>query len=784
MSEAPERPDRPLLPPAFWALVAFVGVARPCLAGNLDPALLAGASLGLLAVAALACLALARTRLRAAVTLAAAVGMGAGLSGIACAGELARQGALVQALSASPVSSWEFRVETDMSEGASGWRCRARALGDGRATGSVWLIAESPLELGDTLRCVGRFAPNEGDEWGRSSRAQGLAGTVRVVRVLGVEGAGGVRGAVLGLRAAVLASLDAESSDARALVAGAICASTRAMSARGLDELFSACGVSHLVAVSGGHLVLVGGIVSALLGALSLGPRTRSAALVAATGAFVAFCGAPVSALRSWVMVLSAELARLVGRRAHPLSSASVTALALAALEPGVTGQLGYLLSVTCVCGLCILGRYARYALRVLAGAGRGRHEGPVAVLLASRAGRSIEEALALTLVAQAMTAPLTCATFGTLSLVAPLANVVLAPLFSALLALGLAAACLAGVPAAQAVALAGCDGVGLVIIQLARGLAGLPLSCVAVSVDEGTALAVLAVCLGVLLALWPRVSRRALAAGLGILVGAALVWVLRWRLFAPACVRVLDVGQGDAILLTDGPSAILVDTGPGDAVLAACARNNVTHLDAVVLTHLHADHAGGLEALLGTVDVGELIVGEGVDATRLAPGVPVTEVGYGDVLRAGGFALRVVSPLEPTTGEGNEGSLELLVRYGEDGRELTALLAADAEREETGAAVERGDVGDVDLLKVGHHGSAASLTPEIAEALDAEVSVASAGEGNSYGHPDPACVEILEEAGSLFLCTKDVGDVTVEPGAEGPVVRCQLGSSRDFWVF
>ena len=139
---------------------------------------------------------------------------------------------------------------------------------------------------------------------------------------------------------------------------------------------------------------------------------------------------------------------------------------------------------------------------------------------------------------------------------------------------------------------------------------------------------------------------------------------------------------------------------------------------------------------------------------------------------------MRAVSPVEPAAGEGNEGSLELLVSYAEDGRSLTALLAADAEREETGAAVERGDVGDVDLLKVGHHGSEASLTPEIAAALSPEVSVASAGEGNGYGHPDPACVDILEEAGSVFLCTMDVGDVCVEPGAEGPVVSCQ----RD-WV-
>ena len=771
-----ERPDRPLLPPALWALVAFLGCARLALRSAPDAKWLAAAALAGMAALAAACAVLARTSLRAAVSVLVALGMGAGCAGLACAGELARQAALASALSASPVSAWVLRVETDMSEGASGWRGRARVIGEGWGAGSVWLVADEPFSLGDELRCVGRFSPNEDDDWGASSRAQGLAGTVRAVSVLDRAPAGGAWGLVLRLREAVLGSLDAESSDARALVAGTICGSTRAMAARGLTELFSACGVSHLVAVSGGHLVLVSAVVSALLAHTELGAGGRAVALLAATGLFVAFCGAPVSAVRSWAMVLSAELSRLAGRRAHPLSSACVVALGLAALEPGVTGQLGYLLSVTCVCGICALGGYARYALRVLAGVrayGR-RARGRVARACAS-AGASAQEALALTLVSQAVTAPLTCATFGTLSLVAPLANVALAPLFTALLVLGLAAACLAGVPAAQAVALAGCDAVGGALMWLVRRLAALPLACVAVSVDEGAALAALGCCLAVLLAWWPRVSRRALAGVLGAALVLGTAWVLRWRLLAPACVRVLDVGQGDAILVTDGAASVLVDTGPGDAVVAACARSHVTHLDAVIVTHLHDDHVGGLETLLGVASVGEVMVPEGVELAVEGP--RVSELSRGDVVRAGRFSLTVLAPDAPVDGLENEDSLVLALSYADEaGRTLEALLTGDAERDVTDPLVAAGAVGDVDLLKVGHHGSEVSVSAEAAAALDPEVSVASAGEGNAYGHPDPACVGTLEAAGSRFLCTKDVGDVCVEPGADGPVVSCQRG--------
>ena len=179
---------------------------------------------------------------------------------------------------------------------------------------------------------------------------------------------------------------------------------------------------------------------------------------------------------------------------------------------------------------------------------------------------------------------------------------------------------------------------------------------------------------------------------------------------------------------------------------------------------------------MLGIVDVGAVLVPEGTDTKALGEGPPIDEVGYGDSLTVGDFTLKAVSPVEPAGGEGNEGSLVLSLEYSHGRRSLTGLLAADAERDETGAAVERGDVGDIDFLKVGHHGSEASLTQDIASVLLPEVSVASAGEGNAYGHPDPACVEVLEKAGSVFLCTKDVGDVSVEPGASGPVVTCQRG--------
>ena len=775
MSEREGLPKRPSIPLAFWALVVVVAVARGVLAWDPPAELLAWVAGGVLVALGGTAVVLARMGRPRAVPLVAVLAASAVAAAVASGCELARQEAVATALDQSPVSAWELTVASDMAEGASGWRGRASVSRESGAKGVVWVVADDPLARGATLTCVGRFSPNEDNDWGRVSRSQGLAGTVKVVKVLASEPAGGPMGAILHLREAVLKSFSPSSSDERALLAGSVCGDASALSACGLDEVFATCGISHLTAVSGGHLVLVAALAQALLARSGLGHVGRAVGLLSVTAAFVAFCGASVSAVRSWAMSGVAALSSLVGRRAHPLSSASVVALVMALAEPGVTGQLGYLLSVTSVCAICVFGPYARHVVCVVFPAPTLPRAMPAVIRRAVRSlGSTAAEALALTLVCQASTLPLTCAAFGQLSLVAPLANVVVTPLFSAVLVLGLVSGALVWVPPLQAVVLGFADVAASAFVGAARLLGKVPLAAVAVSVDEGVALALMSALALALWLWWPRPTRRVVLGAGAALVGLGLAWVLRWRHFAPTCVRVLDVGQGDAILVTDGAAAVLVDTGPNDAVVAALARNHVFYLDAVVLTHLHSDHAGGLDELLGTVRVGTLMVPEGAEPGGAAKELAVSELGYGDVLRAGGFTLEVVSPVEPASGEGNEGSLVMALSYDDGQRSLTGLLTGDAEKDEVGAAVSRHDAGDVDFLKVGHHGSAASLDEGLAEALAPEVSVASAGEGNRYGHPTVECVSLLERAGSLFLCTKDVGDVTVAPGEWGADVSWQ----------
>ena len=143
-----------------------------------------------------------------------------------------------------------------------------------------------------------------------------------------------------------------------------------------------------------------------------------------------------------------------------------------------------------------------------------------------------------------------------------------------------------------------------------------------------------------------------------------------------------------------------------------------------------------------------------------------VVELSEGDELSVGGFACTMVWPEGPVEGTENEDSVALAVSYDSGGCALDMLLAGDTEiaQEERYA----GRVGDIDVLKLGHHGSAASIDAALMAQMRPELAIASAGEGNSYGHPTKECIDTVEASGARFLCTIDVGDVTVRPARGG----------------
>jgi len=632
---------------------------------------------------------------------------------------------------------------------------------DGGAAAKVRLNLPRPLEDGTALTAVCRMRPFEEGEWERARYLRGEAAAldaVRVTRILPEDGAG----PLAALRRRLLAVLDPRRSPGRALVAGVICGRTTELAREAAYEDFSTAGLTHLVAVSGSHLALIASLFAGALRPVRGRRVARLGALIALMGAYVVFTGCAPSAMRSLAMVAASHAAALARRRPHSLSGLALAVTLLVALDPGCVYDLGFQLSSVSVLFITALAPYLAHHLELL------------------RLPRALARPLACTLAAQIATAPITAPVFGSVSLIAPLANLIAGPAMSLLLALGLPALPVAAL--APSLDVVWClEGLANLSISWASLLAHAPYASVALDLGPLFAFGVYAVAAGVFAA-WREVPPRVLARALALLVIAGALWWGRWRLAAPAGISVLDVGQADAILIRDGAAAVLVDAGVDGRAATALARQRVLHLDAIVITHWDRDHWGGIAEVLRSVPTDRIIVAAGAAAfappeLRDAWKGPIDEVAVGDGIEVGGFSCRVVWPLESVGGEKNADSLCLAVSFDRGGSRMRALLTGDTELDQELAYAP--EVGDIDVLKVGHHGSKASVDAEFLALIDPEVAVASAGADNSYGHPSREAVGVLERAGVAFWCTIDAGDVVLEPDRDGVRVRASAGDRR-----
>ena len=755
-------PPRPLMP---WTMAFCAGLCVSCgLVLNMAADLLLGeraapvASLMAIPVAAAACIVLARSRMRLVRwrRWLYAAGLGFLAGAVVSAGWAIGTLRASSALDNRAASSLEFVVHGDpsISDGAYSYTCDAYA-GEKRL-GQVRLSCDRELGAGSHVRAIGRISRFENDAYGRSRVLRGEVRKVKAVRIVSVDE--GSPRPLHRLRNGLLASIAPATDPARALIAGVVCGRSAELRAQSAGDWFSVTGTAHLIAVSGSHLAIVGFVIEGVLQKTRCSRGLQRAILAITLVGYAAFTGASPSAVRACCMVFVTLVVNGAGRRRHGLSALFVTMSIFVLLRPTVLFEMGFQLSCASVLAILCFCPYATYALGEL-----GVPSGVASVL-------------SVTLCSQLATLPIAIPAFGTFSLIAPFANAVIGPVVSVLLAVSIALAPFSLVGPLRTWALvvpmiaARC---ALFFEQLFAAVPG-----AYVSVPPDNMWIYLVPCfLAVLLVWWPRPRARPMAVGLACLMLLAAIPYVYWDRFAPPSVTVLDVGQADAILIRQGGAVALVDCGLDERVVAALVRNNVHHIDAVFVTHWDEDHWGGLPAVLEQFSVGTIAVA--ADALEDAPaevlnrpGVEYRQVRRGDTVDIGLFCARVMWPFEFVDGEGNEDSLVLLLSYVQEGKGLRILLTGDAELDQEREFVQ--EVGDIDVLKLGHHGSKVSVDGELLDVLKPELSLASAGEGNRYGHPSDACIDAVKEAGGVFACTIEHGDITVTPTANGFAMRCQ----------
>jgi len=232
--------------------------------------------------------------------------------------------------------------------------------------------------------------------------------------------------------------------------------------------------------------------------------------------------------------------------------------------------------------------------------------------------------------------------------------------------------------------------------------------------------------------------------------------------------VHFIDVGQGDAILIDLGETEVLIDGGDRTPGVTAYLDDYIDgDLEVMVATHPHADHIGGLIDVLDHFTVDEIWVNGDTSTSATyndfmdrvnSEGAQVFEARRGDTITVGGLTFDVLSPVEPVFDDINNNSIVLLLSYGD----IDFLFPGDAEQEAEASMIAAALLTDIDVLKVGHHGSRTASSQAFLNIVKPELAIYMAAIGNTYGHPHAETITALENSGASILGTDVHGTIVV----------------------
>ncbi len=582
------------------------------------------------------------------------------------------------------------------------------------------------------------------------------------VHVLGTSGGWWlVRDVVAPLRRRIIRSVDESIGGEEGEFLKGLMIGEKAGLSPELREAFLVSGVAHILAVSGSNVAVVAGSIMVFLSFFRLPRRCIPFPTALALIGYMLLTGGQPPVVRATIMALLLLLAGGWGIRGNSLNAIGIAALLMFVIDPGQIHDIGFQLSFGAVVSIILFYPLLNGWVHRIRGATLFRRLVRVGLQLAAVSAAS-----------SIGTLPLTAVAFGQVSVVGIAANMVVVPLSGWSVVLGFVTA-VSGLCSGAIAA-----GFAEVNRMLLWGALRVTEACAAVpfaAVDTAS-----------FNPLWSLPFYTALGALYHARHPAHLhLWIMAWLISANAVlvfpdgnvlgpgelrVTIVDVGQGDAILLEHaGGGAALIDTGPppGDGVKHLqhlLRRNRIKDLDFLVLTHPHDDHTGGQSSVCETARICTVYSGGGVSAgTHLAwvPGVRL-QVLYS------GLDARDTSSVRRLP---NRSSIVIRLLYGS----ISLLFMADAEEEEERRLLDAygGRLAST-VMKVGHHGSAAATSEEFLAAVHPALAVISVGHRNRFGHPAKAVVQRLVRHGADIARTDEDGAVIVV--TDGTVVR------RVFW--
>jgi competence protein ComEC len=531
-------------------------------------------------------------------------------------------------------------------------------------------------------------------------------------------------------------------------------------------DAFARTGLVHVLAVSGSNVGFIAMIIVAVL-YLSQVPRQWHPTFLLVGIVFYMFLtGAQPPVVRATIMAAVIIIGGYLERDADVYNSLAVSALLILLWQPLQLFQLGFQLSFVAVLGIAYLYRPLALLMRRM-------------MPLRWRLARWTITLLAVSFAAQLATLPFSLNAFGRLPLMAILGNLLVIPAAFIIVTAATAACAFSFLPLVAHMFGFVADFASGAMITFTKWLANIPLAYVdKVYVSPWLLLFyVIAIATFVEWRRSPLARRWLLFAGLGVL--NIFVWQQAWSAGPKLRLTFFDVGQGDAALLEFPSGRMLVDTGPYDEEYDAASwvllpffrRSGIRALDAVVITHPHADHLGGLPALLREIKVKKVFVcGVETDSPleqrceRLMDSLRVPYVALHAGERVKDFAPAEVWALHPLRDETgfrrlNDASIVIKIIFGQH----AFLFPGDAELESESHLLKFANVLDSDLLKVGHHGSNTSSLPAFVAAVSPQWAVTSVGRWNNFSHPNPQVMARYDSLGIQLLRTDCDGAVIFE---------------------
>jgi competence protein ComEC len=628
-----------------------------------------------------------------------------------------------------------------------------------------WMDADS-LQVGDAIRFTGTLEPlpgarNPGEfDYGRYLSLNGVQGfiTVRDSNAIALRqrSSGLTLSGIIGrAQKEIYGVFDRYHNTEEAAYLKGVVLGYRADLSAEVKESFMNTGTIHILAVSGSNVVVVALIFASMVGFLRVSRNLSTFLTLIGLLWYMVITGLSPSVIRATIMGIAILGGSLLGRKGDVYNSLGFAALVMLVWDPTYLFDVGFQLSFAAV--ISIVYFYPKLE--------------PIIELIPGRFVKSglVKSGLQLFLVslaAQIGTMPFTAFYFGRVSIVAVVANLLVVPVSGINVLLGFATVAFSIVSNWAAASYAALDDLLVtLLLRFVLWCSRAPFAYVETMSVGGTFTLFYYICvLGLFNVTKPRIV---VWSTLALLVSANSI--VYYRLITPSAppltVTVIDVGQGDAILL-ELPSrrVVLVDAGTkvlsndsGERIIGPLLkRKGIESIDAIIVTHPHDDHIGGCKYLLENFNVGELVLSYTGSASRpfreiLAEtqtlGIPLHVARSGESLQFEPttriFVLHGVPRVPPR--DLNDMSIVLKVVYGYS----SLLLMGDAStRVEEELLDIDSQVLSSEVIKVAHHGATTSSSSEFLEAVEPTVALISVGRGNKFNHPSPVVLSRYDSAG------------------------------------